>query len=241
MTKLRSKKRVTSVLVALVMAFVVGAAFAATPGLLTITGVISIDQDLLLEFTEVTANPAPPLGTGFDIYFAGTAVRQPGADGRPNQTILFTVDIQNPREPGTATLDFSISNTGQMDAQLAAYWDITGDDIDTVEEYIQAQLDAQFGIGWFDVAADMPYGDVLPPGSSLVGHIMINYNPRFGFVNPHDPITEPTEYAAWSAPTNPHDPSTEPAEYAAWNATIPLLPTAEEGSFTITLDYFAAV
>ena len=105
MSNLRNKKRLTALVLAFLMVFVVGAAFALTPGALTVAGTISLDPPdvrLIWELDDTASDYVNTSGT-VDYVINVNEVDAASTDS----AIIWNVSFM---QPGTATLNLAVTN-----------------------------------------------------------------------------------------------------------------------------------
>ena len=99
----RDNKKLKATLMVLLLIFVLGAAFAFTPGRLTIGGAVNLEPDDLYVQWRTTSHTST----------SGVRSELPvieDANGRTNQHIRWEVTFEN---PGTASLSFQAQNLSQ--------------------------------------------------------------------------------------------------------------------------------
>ena len=117
MQKLKNKKRLTTAAIIFALTFLVGAAFAATPGALQTTGTVGL-SDPNLHIIWASATPVANLTvaevnsavrTAATAFGAGT--NQPASNHLANQRINWFIGFV---DEGTVTLDAVIENVGSL-------------------------------------------------------------------------------------------------------------------------------
>ena len=167
MKKLKNKRHMTIAAILLMLTFLAGAAFAATPGAIQAVGVVGVIDDILrVQWTvaDPVANATVAEVNEADIT---TAVAIITGAGQPNQPALNT-HTANARiewlvgfiDEGTVVLEATAENTGVLDARL---YRPTGAAVGAL-----AWFDA-FGTGFFDVTVTNPLGGTYTPGAGGAG------------------------------------------------------------------------
>jgi hypothetical protein len=127
MHRIRNRKRLVNLAVAFMLVFVVGAAFALTPGALDIRGNVNVaaPDDLYVVWMQPFAPSWIDVGTvNHSVTLAD------GADGRSDQVALWTINFAT---AGTAVLDITAFNNAAVPAIIAGgaitWLDADGDPI----------------------------------------------------------------------------------------------------------------
>jgi len=206
--KIKNKKRTNIIVAAFLAVFVIGSAFAFTPGgPLNFNGTVNIEAAVQIVFTDADAIPStgivlpapytinlgqPDPATGFpmltdDLYQIGststfdTWLDNPvtiDGDFTGYKDAFMTVDFRGRDE--VITFEFRVENTGTMPAILN---DITVVDLDTGHNPSVVAAGAVYGF-WFDNTfyslADLQAGDLPPfmPGDHGYAIISVRFNAR---------------------------------------------------------------
>ena len=101
MRKLKGRKRLTSLVVAFMLIFIVGAAFAAPVGMLDIVGIVSVTDELDVAWHSYSASNTPGV--------TATPVRAARPDGNDNQRIVWNISFEG--NDATARMPGAISST----------------------------------------------------------------------------------------------------------------------------------
>jgi len=122
MQKLKSRKRLTSLVLAFMLVFIVGAAFAFAPGTLDIEGRMHMATDYVV-WNDVSETMVAPLGFPVGATQNATIVNN---RNRTDQTIEWTVFFT---EAGSATLTATAYNNSNLPVELDfvdAEWSFEG-------------------------------------------------------------------------------------------------------------------
>jgi len=157
MNRLKNSKRLSKLVTVLLLVLVVGAAFAAAPGILDIQATVEVasptPQDLYVTWHD-------------EAYFVEGDTEQTitieSRNGRTRQRIVWTIEFGNNGTPGPhlAYLAVEANNQGTIDAE------IIGATIDWSGAYPIADLglDAAFGAGTLsDFVGFLPSGSLSGP------------------------------------------------------------------------------
>ena len=128
MQKLRNKKRLTTLVVAFMLTFVVGSAFAFAPGILDITGTVNVatPEELYVVWDEAdTGVDLAALGFSWRAQSDATIVDMRGrTDQRIEWVVTFAApddDVPNALDPSEATLTaFARNDSLLLDADITA-------------------------------------------------------------------------------------------------------------------------
>ena len=153
MQKLKRRKRVTALITAFMLTFLIGAAFASTNGMLDIVGNVRISQmDLMVEWTNVTEAPRPALITDGDVVHSANIDTVFLRDGRSSQRINWTITFTG---EGEATIFAMAENTGAVPAVIQNM------------TYSWSGIDANaWGIAIDDWASTMTFEGPIAPGET---------------------------------------------------------------------------
>jgi len=128
MQKLKGKKRLSILSIVFALVFMVGAAFALTPGTLDIMGTVNLDAELYVVWYNVDPEPIPPIAAAAFITDGSSHhTILEDARGRTDQRIIWNVFFVEPEDGEfMATLTATAMNNSTMDAvitQAVANWD----------------------------------------------------------------------------------------------------------------------
>ena len=115
MHNLKTRKRLTAIIMSFVLVFTIGMAFALDAGTLQFNGRIHLDPDLAVEFTNVSVT-GPAGGVRSINEFEVLSGANSASSVVPAQTIEWDVTFD---EAGTATINFDIINRSDEVATLA--------------------------------------------------------------------------------------------------------------------------
>ena len=127
MQKLKKKKQMTTLALAFMLTFIIGAAFALTPGILEVEGIINIapPEELYVVWSRANVGgaditPTPGGITGYGATLGGEAgVVFQDARGRSNQVLVWTVNFDNEEFFHAASLSAWAVNESTQPATIA--------------------------------------------------------------------------------------------------------------------------
>jgi len=190
MKMLKNKKRLSGVVIAFLLTFLIGAAFAATPGVLTITGPVTLaPQNLYVQWEDpISLNPLfGGIATG-NVTQSSSVLPGTDAAGRTRQTIEWIVRFTG---EGQASIIAGVENVGDLDAIVTVdeyVWGgasaatitalglvVTLDDFGMFDPYMLAAgtssllpFEATIDFPGFDGLTDAQMDEIFPDGQELV-------------------------------------------------------------------------
>ena len=122
----RNRKRLSVLAVAFALVFMVGAAFALTPGRLDVIGTVNLDAELYVAWYHVSPEPLD-IAPLFITEGSSHNTLLEDANGRTNQIIVWNVYFVEPENGEfSATLTATARNNSAVEAtisQVVAGWD----------------------------------------------------------------------------------------------------------------------
>lgn len=154
MNKLKNKKRFSTGVLAFLLTFIIGSAFAFADGVLTINGTVTLDPNLrviwyAVDFVENPVNPSNDLNAEAEINYE-------------YQNIELSVTFYQPGD--SATLTFSAENVGGLVAQVRL-------DSDS-PEWTGAGVDLSGQILFEGTWGELDY-DGLEPGENTADYTLV--------------------------------------------------------------------